>query len=248
MSDGLRPAHAEVLQALTDIGPATDERLLEHLGWAGSTMRPRRRELVEKGYVEAVGSSKTRAGRVAKLWAVVPAERRQQARDAARGQKRQIAPERWPLERQVATIERLLRIDAVNQEVLRRQGGSYKRARQRARESRTMLKEELREAERRKDRLVDFLKTRLDLRDAAVVVRGIAQFIEEDVAMREDGNFPRIPEQYWPDVVRHLSEVADAAYGAADRLAIALTGTGLDATVVDAEAVEIEGHELRHGE
>src|SRR4051812_13697212 len=110
MQKPLRAAQSEVLDALAAIGPATDESLQKHLGWEGSTMRPRRRELVQQGYVEAVGTSTTEAGRRAKLWAVVPDERRDEARERAHGRKRQIGPERWPLERQVMTVERLLRI------------------------------------------------------------------------------------------------------------------------------------------
>lgn len=60
-----------VLDHLREWGPSTDEQLQDALGMEGSTERPRRVELVERGLVHKVGTAKTKSGRSAALWNVV---------------------------------------------------------------------------------------------------------------------------------------------------------------------------------
>lgn len=61
-----------VLACIEAHGPVTDERIAELTGLAANTARPRRLELERAGRIEAVGASRTRSGRRAVAWAVVP--------------------------------------------------------------------------------------------------------------------------------------------------------------------------------
>ena len=61
-----------ILELLRDTGPATDEDIQANLQMNPSTERPRRIEFVNKGLVAPVGEHKTRSGRKASLWGLVP--------------------------------------------------------------------------------------------------------------------------------------------------------------------------------
>ena len=61
-----------VYRAVLDHGPVTDEQIAIITGLAGNTARPRRLELERAGRIAAVGASRTRSGRRAVSWAVVP--------------------------------------------------------------------------------------------------------------------------------------------------------------------------------
>lgn len=61
-----------VYDAIREHGPLTDERIAELTGLAANTARPRRLELERAGKVEAAGASRTRSGRRAVAWRVVP--------------------------------------------------------------------------------------------------------------------------------------------------------------------------------
>jgi len=61
----------QVLDALKGFGPsgATDEQLTDFIEMNPSTLRPRRIELLRKGYIfQADGTRKTRSGRAAAIW------------------------------------------------------------------------------------------------------------------------------------------------------------------------------------
>ncbi len=61
-----------VLDLLRAKGPLTDEEIQEALSMNPSTQRPRRVELVQKGFAVDSGQTKpTRSGRRAVLWAAV---------------------------------------------------------------------------------------------------------------------------------------------------------------------------------
>lgn len=62
----------EVLRFIQERGAqgATDEEIVDALGMAQNTERPRRRELVLLGCIEATGTRTTRSGRRAQVWVV----------------------------------------------------------------------------------------------------------------------------------------------------------------------------------
>jgi len=62
----------QVLEAIRANPGVTDERIAELTGLAGNTARPRRLELERAGRIEAAGASRTRSGRRAVAWRVVP--------------------------------------------------------------------------------------------------------------------------------------------------------------------------------
>ena len=68
-----RQSQSLVLEALRAIGPATDERLCEHLAdkpISPSRARTARCEITRMGLVVEAGQGRTRSGRRALLWAV----------------------------------------------------------------------------------------------------------------------------------------------------------------------------------
>ena len=63
----------QVLAALV-ADPATDQQLEQRLGVAGNTLRPRRKELLDRGLVEHTGDFRpTPSGRRSKVYRVTPA-------------------------------------------------------------------------------------------------------------------------------------------------------------------------------
>ena len=57
-----------VLDTLGRYGPQTDLELEACLGISGSTLRPRRIELLRKGLISENGKRKTQSGRMAVVW------------------------------------------------------------------------------------------------------------------------------------------------------------------------------------
>tara|TARA_B100001142_G_scaffold287213_1_gene302655 strand:+ start:722 stop:1084 length:363 start_codon:yes stop_codon:yes gene_type:complete len=64
----------KVFDFLRDYGPATDKQIQEALSMEGSTQRPRRIELVERGLVVEMGKVMQPNGRAAIAWGVPPDE------------------------------------------------------------------------------------------------------------------------------------------------------------------------------
>jgi hypothetical protein len=64
----------QVFDFLKASGPATDKQIQEALSMEGSTQRPRRIELVERGLVVQMGKVMQPNGRVAVAWGVPPDE------------------------------------------------------------------------------------------------------------------------------------------------------------------------------
>jgi hypothetical protein len=62
----------KVHEAIRDWGPITDERIAEVTHLNPNTARPRRLELERAGKIEAAGASRTRSGRRAVAWRVLP--------------------------------------------------------------------------------------------------------------------------------------------------------------------------------
>lgn len=60
---------ARVLAALVELGPCTDHTLAEYLDTHSDSIRPRRRELVQRGEVVSVGIGESPSGHKATLWA-----------------------------------------------------------------------------------------------------------------------------------------------------------------------------------
>src|SRR5437870_440900 len=79
----LRPDHELVIETLRKYGALTDAELAKKSGMPIRSASPRRSELVKRGLVEEVGTSQTAAGKNAKTWDLVPAERVEQARETA---------------------------------------------------------------------------------------------------------------------------------------------------------------------
>lgn len=66
----------DILYTLEWTEGSTDERLCRHIGIAGDTLRPRRRELVGAGLVEDSGETRaTNSGRKATVWRLTDAGR-----------------------------------------------------------------------------------------------------------------------------------------------------------------------------
>jgi predicted ArsR family transcriptional regulator len=62
-----------VLDYLRKFGPSTDEQMQENLEMAQNTQRPRRIELVDRGFVRDSGrTAPTKSGRAAVLWEIRP--------------------------------------------------------------------------------------------------------------------------------------------------------------------------------
>ncbi len=62
---------ATVLNALAEIGPATDHEVAAYLGWIRDSVGPRRGELVKHGLVVAAGIGTSPSGNPANRWRVV---------------------------------------------------------------------------------------------------------------------------------------------------------------------------------
>lgn len=58
----------DVLDAIIDLGKATNEDIAEHLSWKLNRVTGRTTELHKMGFVEVAGIGRSRAGNSSKLW------------------------------------------------------------------------------------------------------------------------------------------------------------------------------------
>lgn len=248
--DQLRPTQRPIYEALRDFGPQTDEQVQHRLGLPANRVATRRKDLERLGLVEQAGTGTTSAGRKARVWGVVPAERVAEARAAAAKEP----PRRKTildatLEQQVLAVQLLLKDERVNAAIMSLQGRAGERARARARGARSAaererrdLKIQIEEAEREHSALLHFLKLKRNLKDTEEVMRAVVEFIDSDLKRQHEYGEPLVPPAQWPDIRELLSDVIDISTDARDRLDVA-TGAS-DEDVIDVEAVEILELEL----
>jgi hypothetical protein len=239
----LRPQHSLVLAAFREHGaPATDAEMAAIVGMPGSSFRPRRRELADLGFLEKAGTRANSKGRVAALWRAVPPERVEAVREAGERRKpRRRSPDEFSLEEKLEAVRVLLRDDAVNKGLREMQGRSWSRARGRARDSQAeherRLQAEIAAAERDRDLAVDFLKAKRNLVRTLEVIRGVANFVYDDLDRRQRGEATRIAAGHWPEVADLLEDVATAATAAEESVR---ESYGLADDVIDVEGFEVE--------
>jgi len=249
----LRDAQRPIYGALRDFGPQTDEQVQQRLNLPANRVCPPRVGLVKLGLVEEAGTGVTSRGRKAKTWAVVPAERVADAREAAaKRKKRRKSVEDLTLEEQVAIVATLLKRDSVNAALLDLEGRAGSRARGRARGSqrtaeaeRRALNERIKQAEAEQSAFLDFLKATRNLKASEGVVRSVRDFVRKDADRRRNYGTPLIPDGQLDEVRTALSDVIDLAEDA--RATVDQT-MGLEDNVIDSIAVDITDLDLPAGE
>lgn len=251
--EALRDTQRPIYEALASEGPMTDEQLQEFLGLPANKMCPRRLDLVKLGLVEQIGMAPTRSGNQAKQWAVVPSERVAEAREQAANRKeRRKTVEGLPLDKQVAIVITLLKLDSVNAALLDLEGRAGSRARGRARGSqrhaeaeRRELKEKIKEAEAEQSALLHFLKALRNLKSSEGVVRSVRDFVRDDADRRRTYGVPLIPDGQLDQVRTGLSDLIDLAEDARATLDSTM---GLEDNVIESDAVDITDLDLPAGE
>jgi predicted ArsR family transcriptional regulator len=239
----LRDSHQALLAVLREIGPSTDAAVAEHLDMSGNTVRPRRRELADMGLVEKVGTVPTPGGREAAVWAAVAPERVEEVRQAAAARKpRRKSLHDQPLEWRLEAVRQLLSDPEVNAAVRNSSGRAWSRARGRARQTherdRREVKEQLAQAERDNQALVNFLKAKGNLLRAMEMVRAIGRLADEEQDRRDTGRPTAIPGKAWPEVADLLGELDDVTEETLARIEEVFGPLGPD--VIEAEAIEVE--------
>jgi predicted ArsR family transcriptional regulator len=242
----LRPDHELLLAALRERGPLTDEQLTDVTGLRIQTASPRRNDLVRRGLVRQAGTAVTTRGRSAKTWCVVPEDEVAAQREAAASRKpRNKDITKQPLEWKLEAVRQLLNDEAVNAAVRDKHGRAWQRVRGRARDRDSerqqelrQLRNQMRDADNARSRLLDFLKTKRHLLESAEIVRGLGRFIDDDLE-RHGGVEPmKIPTSAWPEVVDLLEDLVDVASQTVVAINAKLGRLGDD--VIEGHAIEVD--------
>lgn len=222
--EGLSPRRRAVFNALRSIAPAADEDLVEAMDGSRSEVLPRRRELVIRGLVRAVGTRPTARGGNTTIWGIVPAGEVEEARElaeAAGPRRQQIA--KWDFEDRVAFARALLRDPKVNLALQETSAPGSRRARARAHEeierARRERSDEVRREQAERGELVAFLKARNHLQSAVDAVREVGFFLEAEMERRDDERPALIPDGAWPQVMELLDEGARISDDLYDKIA-----------------------------
>jgi hypothetical protein len=247
----LRPDHEKVIEALSRFGALTDAEISDRSGIPIRSASPRRSELVKMGLVECVGTRETGAKNQPKTWDLVPAERVEAAREAAaRAGVRRRPVTSLPIETRLELLRQLLADQKLNTLAMNQSGNAWRRVRGRARDQRTMRKEQLRQVkaeidadERERTAPLEFLKLKRNLMNIEEVVRSIQDFVNEDLDRRAATGETRIPVESWPEVADLLTDFVERSNDTRDAIRDAMGELGddvIEAEIIDAEILELE--------
>lgn len=209
----------------------SDAQIFERLGGAHGvrkTSMARWHSWHDDGMVEPAGT--TINGRKIKLWRAVmePDRYLEVRREAGARPKRRIRPVDLSTTERASLVVALLRDPVVAKAVVERQvergeGKASQRARAAAnRETQSQVRER-KAAEKRAradgNAATDFIIVKNHLRDAARAVHATTAGLRMERARVDNGETPRIPPAYWPDIVQWTQELMGDGATLLDELA-----------------------------